>query len=392
MERLQRVYGLDLARSFAVMSAIVGHSITAYNSGEHMYNQWVQFVFRSAAPNFIIIFGVFLELIYAADLKTRGLPYITKRLFSRAVQCYFLYIFSCFVITLSQDYSLKYFLRMVLLAGATPYTDILRFYAAMLLLSPFMLQIKQNYGLKPLVIFCLIVHLVHYIYYPIPYYQGFAGADVVFGLLYGATTVLAGPSVIHGITLVLTGMWIGQHIRDNIDRHCILDIKHPQVLILWLFCMLGMYFIAKTLDEGLIVGLAGMKYRNSNSYVFFMFAISIAVFTIDVSMRVAHLLGAKRIKPVLFLGGTSLFVFSFGNSFLYITLSTGLENNVAVASTLASIAFIVALSWMYNYVRGIMNKMDKNIPYVAAYQFIAKGYADAIAGKLTRLVLKNAQK
>ncbi|MBY0406379.1 MAG: DUF3603 family protein, partial [Rickettsiales bacterium] len=214
----QRIYGLDLARSLAIFLAIIGHSVNNYNGGKELFSEWSALLFRSTGPTFITVFGIFVELVYAPVLVRQGPAAMAKKLFVRAVQCYTLYAFSCLVLALVQNYSVMYTLRMVVLLGATPYTDILKFYAAMLLLSPLFVMVKHRYGIWPLVAFCLMVHVLHYFFYPVPYYDGFTGSDILFTYLYGASTVVAGPSVLHGITFVVTGMWLGSYLRKNMSR------------------------------------------------------------------------------------------------------------------------------------------------------------------------------
>ena len=368
--------------------AIMGHSIAAYNGGVHMRNDFVQLLFRTAPATFILVFGVFVELVYGSTFVKHGPAAAAKKLFSRAVQCYTLYVLSCVVLTFIEGYSASYLLRMALLLGATPFTDILKFYSIMLLIAPLLLYVRINHGFAPLVAFCIAIHAIHFMFYPLPYYENFPGSNILFGFLYGATTDIAGPSVLHGITFVVTGMWLGNFIKGNMERYRLLDLQRPQVIYLFIACSL-LTIVGWTQFEGdYLHALAGMGFRNSNSYIYFAFGIAGAIITIDLCMRLTERLGSERIKPILFLGGTSLFIFCFGNILIYFTRTEDLSQGQAVAATLATAAANVLMAWSYNKIRARIEQMDPNLPFVRRYKFISKGYADAIAARMVGLMYK----
>lgn len=378
----ERIYGLDLTRSAAILMAIIVHSINAYDAGIYMHYVPTEILFRTATPTFIIVFGVFLELVYANAMKKYGVSYATKKLLSRAIQCYVLYVISCIILAFAEGYSAAYTLRMALLMGATPYTDILKFYSFMLLLAPYLLLVKSRKGLIPLIVFCVLVHVIHALYYPIPYPSLFRGSDVVFGFLYGATTVTAGPSMLHGLTFIVFGIWIGQVVRNNKERPFLLDRKKPEVIVALCACLVIVAVGWMNYEGNFLSTLGTMVFRNSNSYIYFAFGIAGAIVIMDACLRITHKLGASKIKPVLFLGETSLFVFCFGNCLLYITRRDDLEPNIAICFTLAVISANIAMAWGYNKFRSHVTSMDPTLPSVKVYLFMVKGYADYLAGKL----------
>ncbi len=381
---LNRIYGIDLARSIAIFLFIIGHSITAYGTQEYVSSEVLQLLLRMAPPTFIIVFGAFLELVYASNLAKHGMYYVAKRLLSRAIQCYTLYVLSCFVLALREGYSVSYVVRMALMLGATPYTDILKFYTVILVLSPLMLMIKTRFGLAPLIAFCLATHAIHAAFYPLPYVQGFPGSEILSGFLYGATTVIAGPSVIHGITFVVAGMWLGKFLRNNLDRASLLIPQKPDVI--YIFALFSTLFAlsAVTYQGHFMDDLSGMTLRNSNSYIYFIFGIPSAILLIDLSMRLSKAIGIEMTKKLVFLGNTSLFTFCFGNCALYLTMRSDLEAGKAVAATFASIAFIVSLSWMFNQFKSRVDKIKTPGRLLSAYRYVAKGYADRMAGAMLK--------
>lgn len=175
----KRLHSFDLARSFAVFIMVIGHCINAYNDGAHMRLPALQLLQRAAPALFIIIFGLFLQIVYAKSMRHNGFSSSAKKLFSRAIQCYSLYVLSCIILAISENYSIAYTIRMSLLLGATPYTDILKYYALTLLIAPFLLYLKQAYGYTPIIVFCIITHGLHYAFYPEPIIGNFPGSVII---------------------------------------------------------------------------------------------------------------------------------------------------------------------------------------------------------------------
>jgi hypothetical protein len=182
---MSRSYGLDLARSIAVLLAITNHSITAYNNGQHLRCTIADLLFRTSTATFVILFGVFLELVYARAVNRYGLRHVAHKLVSRAVQCYILYAISCLFLAAAEGYSLSYTIRMLVFLGATPYTDILKFYTVMLLIAPAVVKIRQVTGFKVLFLFCAAVHVSHACLGQFPYPSLFVGSEILYGFLYG---------------------------------------------------------------------------------------------------------------------------------------------------------------------------------------------------------------
>lgn len=383
-----RIPAIDIARSIAILLAMLSHSISAYNGGEHLYSPWLQLALRPATATFILLFGTLMELNYARKYRERGPAAAASALFSRAIQCYVLYVFSCAVLSLVEGYSLAYFLRMALLLGATPYTDILKFYAVILLLSPLLLRARIRWGLPRLALACLAVHVIHFLFYPLPFYEDFPGSRILFGFLYGATTDIAGPSVLHGLTFVITGMWLGHRLQQSKGRRRLLDAQHPQVIALLGLCLLLLIAGWSSHDEGnFFYALATLHFRNSNSYVYFAFGIACAILILDACLRLSAHLGHNATQRLTLLGKYSLFIFCFGNVLLYLTRAEGLSDDNALAATVAS--FFGGLALVYGFDR-LNKRMEKaaGTPTANAFRFITKGYADSSAKWAARQLYK----
>lgn len=306
-----RIVGLDIARSLAIVLAMSSHCISAYNGGAHLPYAWLQLLFRPATPTFIILFGMMLELVYFSRLEQRGSATTQQKLLSRAIQCYVLYVVSCGVLSLREGYSAAYMVRMCLLLGATPYTDILKFYTLLFILSSSLLQLRQRWGFMPLIVLCLLFQLFHAVYGSLPYYDGFVGSEIAFGVLYGATDIVAGPSVLHGLTFVVMGMWLGTQIKASHGRHTLLSTSNPRVVALFLVCAAFLAVGALQQGNAFFSGLSSLRLRNQNSYVYFAFGVMSALLLIETCLiasatvfrtqkMVAH---TGQIKPFYLLHG-----------------------------------------------------------------------------------------
>lgn len=120
---------------------------------------------------------------------------------------------------LSDDYSLKFSLATMMLLGVTPFTDILKFYAVVLFLAPILLQLRERIGLLPLLFGALVVHAAHPILRGLPSpadFQMSLYAERVVTFLFGVGDAqLGGPSILHGLSLVIAGMVFGRLIAGD---------------------------------------------------------------------------------------------------------------------------------------------------------------------------------
>jgi len=73
----QRMPGLDLARSWAMLLALAAHSMVQV--GMAMPSPLIGFVIRTSTPVFILLFGVMIALVHLPRAERQGMPVLAQR-------------------------------------------------------------------------------------------------------------------------------------------------------------------------------------------------------------------------------------------------------------------------------------------------------------------------
>ncbi len=358
---IPRIIGIDLTRSVAIFFAMLSHVWVV----THMDDFWsgpsadfLRALMALATPTFILLFGTMLEIVYRPRFVAGDQGRVAVRLFSRAIQCWLLYCLSVFVLYLFADgYSLKFSIATMMLIGVTPFTDILKFYAVVLFLAPILLWLRNRVGLLPLVVTALLVHVAHPVIRglpgPLDFNMGLYAERVVTFLFGVGDAKLGGPSILHGISLIIAGMAFGRLIAgDGTARtaNTTVDIvKRASYLFAGsaLALVLGVLFY----DEQSLRELGDMSLRMDSDPLYFGAGLcgAIAITSLAVLMTQRLSPEAKqRLESPVFFGRTSLFTFAFGNMILYAWPVTPAAFGSAIfQAVLVSIA-ITLLSFLFD--------------------------------------------
>lgn len=181
-------------------------------------------------------------------------------------------------------------------------------------------------------------------------------------------------------------MYIAEHIENHRERQYILDPKNPSILAIFILFSTWMIWIIYYYKADFMYDVTTMKFRNENSYIYYVFGISSAILLIDLFMRFVAWVGEKNVKPYVFFGTTSLFIFCFSNCLLYITTTTGLTNTQATLATLASIIASTVMSWCFDAFKKKETTLDGNKRLIKIYKYVAKGYADDLAQNMVNML------
>jgi len=341
-----RIVGIDICRSIAILLAMFSHALVEAGTLKATPESVaipLRFLLQMAPPIFIILFGTMLEFVYKARIEDGEYMQATRRLLTRALQCYLLYvvtILSMLVVGLSSP---GYALRCILMMGVTPYADILKFYALALAMAPALLAMRIRWGLMPLVIVSLLVHLAHPLIAAAPTPPLVNGKDYlspVLGFLTGMTTQdVGGPSVMHGLTFVIWGMVVGKAIKLMTNGDSEADMAEGKQLLSGMFvAAAGVTLLLWNWDAPLqdFVGIATLSIRNANLPLYFSLGCAVTIACVMLCIQLYDRMGASFGRPVTFAGRTSLFTFSFGNVLLYLAPNL-------TPSLLGSWAYAVAL-------------------------------------------------
>lgn len=321
-----RIVGIDVARSCAIFLAMASHVWVVSKSAAFFQGTYVdalKLLMALATPTFIVLFGTMLEVVYLPRFETGKRSILIARLWSRAIQCWLLYSLSVVVLFfVKPEYSFFFSLSTIGMLGVTPFTDILKFYAIALTVAPALLWARKSLGLIPLLILAVAVHILHPVVrgLPSPADLGLPmEMDRLAMFLFGiGGAKLGGPSVLHGMTLVIFGMALG-NILIGAASSASPGIARRAWFVLFgagLPLIAGAWFI----DIETKKGLGNMAMRMDSDPLYFaagiLGAYAITAATVLITMR-QPASSAALWKSQTFFGRTSLFTFAFGNMLLY---------------------------------------------------------------------------
>lgn len=303
IEKNKRIVGFDVARGIAILLAMLSHTFTALN-----YNPVLEInlLVRSSTPTFIIVFGFFLYLIYYPRIREGEFFNVKIKLWGRSLQCYLLYLFTCGIWAYFNDFSFIYFVRLGMLLSSTPFTDILRFYAILFFIAPYLLMLLNSKYRFFLIFIMITPHLLTF-FIPLPALTFIPYGEYISTLLYGGGQVIAGPSVLHSFIFVFLGIYIAKTFSGN----SLFDNKY--ILLLLVLSLVVIMIVPATLKD-----FSSMKLRNTNSFEYFVFSCFMSLIVIELSLFIAKKLKGVFFQPILVLSRSSLVLFCYGNSLLYI--------------------------------------------------------------------------
>ncbi|MFK3690784.1 hypothetical protein ACI2J4_10900 [Agrobacterium tumefaciens] len=357
---IARIVGIDLTRSVAIFFAMLSH-VWVITAMDRFWSGPSADLLRAsmalATPTFILLFGTMLEIVYRPKFILGERRLVTMRLFSRAIQCWLLYCLSVVVLyVLSDDYSLKFSLATMMLLGVTPFTDILKFYAVVLFLAPILLQLRERIGLLPLLFGALVVHAAHPILRGLPSpadFQMSLYAERVVTFLFGVGDAqLGGPSILHGLSLVIAGMVFGRLIAgDRAAGSLMKGSVEKRAMFLLAGSALALTVGAFSGRETLLAELGDMSLRMDSDPLYFAAGLCGAVALTCLAVIVTQGLSddrKKKMEMFVFFGRTSLFTFAFGNIILYAWMGSAESRTSAVLQALSISAIIIVLSYLFD--------------------------------------------
>lgn len=353
-----RIVGVDLVRSVAIFGAMGSHALHsagAFADNDSAGMTVARLAMGVSTPVFICLFGSMLEIVYRPRLSANGPKLTTQKLLSRALQCYVLYILALFLRVALGDFSVGYALRCALLIGVTPYSDILKFYALVLTGAPLLLWIAtRRFGLLALCIGAFAIHALHpllpLISVPSPEVLGNNFLNFAAGFFYGGGVGPGGPSLVHGVTLVIYGIVVGKLALLLLEA----DQRSRWTARLgFLGCfstLLGLAVLQWPWGMDINVPvqrLIDMTYRNGNYPIYFLIGSACSTIMVWVSLEVYDIYELTWGRRLSFIGSSSLFTFSFGNMLVVASPRPNLDPTTAIMYGLALLAAVFTLTWLF---------------------------------------------
>ena len=298
---LSRLHFIDFARTFAVVLALLAHSLANTKVFDRMGadSLYIEQFTRTATPIFVFMFGFMIEFVYVTRARAFGVASIQRRLRVRSFQCYFGYCLTSFCSLLGGHQSLYNFAASLAFFRDSRFGNILRVYAVIMLFTPLLVRLRLRYGVR-FVVFCLASVLLSF-----PFVIQLKGVDFgVFNnplnVLFGVGLGRGGPSVWHSMSFVLSGMLLASSptggaktLRNAFSRFYLIALGLVSI------CAVAWFPLVHDGPAEAWVKFVDFSYRESNMPGYYLIGIVTSVFWITLF---SLLIGTRELsRPVRFL-------------------------------------------------------------------------------------------
>jgi hypothetical protein len=298
----------------------------------------ITLIIRSGTPTFFVIFGVAVELVHVQRWQAGNGARVRKALLKRAWQCYL--AFGLVAVAAAVGGSLPWgeLIPGLLLLHEVPNGTVLSFYAFACLACIVLVPLRNKIGTLGVLAVCLAWWPIEALIEPL-----FAGDDAyilprVFGIGEGA-----GPSMLHGLSLVAAGMVLGQVVKAKLRGPV------PKRLTIEVGTLIGIALAAAVVlvaQLGLVETVKGWlniaALRQTNHWGYFVLGFLVAVSVLLIAYVVVEKWGLTKGRPPGPFGSSSLLAFGGGNIALNL-LEPLVTATTAVQAVLMSTAFVVAV-------------------------------------------------
>lgn len=405
-KKARRLQGIDVCRSAAIILAMSSHAMVEakmWNFSE----EWpagtfvaLRLLMQMAPVTFIVLFGAMLEIAYRPRFLRGEERTATRRLLNRAVQCYLLYVITILACVAAGDYSIGYAIRCILMAGVSPYADILKFYAVALALAPAIIALRNRVGLAGLLGLTALIQLAYPLVHALPDPMPIGEKDYlgpIMGFLVGKGGDVGAPSVLHGVALAMIGMIVGNATAALFAE----DRRLRRVGAIWMLTIaaisagLTLFFWNWGDPMATVIALADMSVRNLNHPIYYASGILTTIIATGLCTFAFDSKEQRWLNPIKFMGTVSLFTFSFGNVLLYLQPFTAADPWSAHLLWLGLTAAILALAYFFYRVSSKIHPSSDAIQWLGstitqdvmkavekAIAFLTKPIADAYATRI----------
>lgn len=345
MKQSQRLPYLDIYRCIFVLFAAFSHMYGHLGTWESM-SENTMLIFRlftrGATPGLLILFGVMLELVYVEYVKRKSLNYACQKLLYRSMLCYLAFISIALFGFLGGNTSIRTLVGAVTLLGTSLYANIFKLYFFMLLVAIPILAVRTRFGTLVLPIAIFIIWTIDLaliqslsnpfsnLVSPLKYFEH------SFSFFLGAGGIW-GPSILHGLTLVLFGMIMAEAVRGGS-----ITSKLALVVLVFMSLVLTAREIGVLGFRSYMLNIADISvYRANNHYLYYLYGIIYAVIAVGISWmlhRVSPLLIGKTLNYI----GSRTFEFFLIINILIVSIPGSITAANMLVSTAVFIGFTVA--------------------------------------------------
>lgn len=323
--RSSRLVFIDIARCYAVILALLSHTLLAVGFFEVLGpdSVYIKQFTRMATPMFVFMFGFMVELVYVRKWEGNQSA-IVSRLFIRSFQCYVAFALTSMCAFLGGLKSLEGFLASLVFLSDSRFGNILRVYSVMLIVTPALIKLRLACGVKSLYLILIAALFLHSSIHELQHLD-FHYAGKPMNIFFGIGNVLGGPSVAGAFTFYISGMIVAAGLRSSSPSIGLAGLYKSVAFLLLVLIILGWALIPDQPKEAWIY-FADFTYRKHNSPGYFIIG---TICSLLVIAFFGFLVGNKKIpKALLYIipvGTSSLISYTAGNMLLNLS-GTYIEN------------------------------------------------------------------
>lgn len=346
----KRIIYLDIFRfvmvSVALLSHVMGHFFI-WDVLTPPFENYLRLFTRGASPGLLILFGFMLEFVYVKYASMNGLSYSARRMIYRAGLCYIAVALIATAGLIGLHTPIKHYLAQLLLLSNTVNGDIFALYFVMLLVMIPIVALRLRFGLLSLLGLIGGIWLIDFLILQrisIPLGDSLRPLNLapLGDFLIGAGES-GGPSVFHGLTVVLFGMILGNFFatRSRRGMYCLILLVGTAALII----------AAEVTRVGWIGFIANVAnydaYRAHNALTYYAYGIVHAVAVIGIAWQLSRILPAAWQKFMTYLGSRTFIYFLFGN----LVLTSSPRGSVLATFWASFVAFVLLVTLCYGLIR-----------------------------------------
>jgi len=310
---MTRILYLDRFRFLVVSLAILSHVLSKHAVMETDLEHGARFAVlltRAATPSLLIILGIMVQIVYAPRFLTE--PALTsRRILYRAQQCYGAFLIIILVKFLTGQENALHAVQAALFLKRISNGTIFQLYALLLPATIGLLWLHRRTGPAGLVIVAALVWIASPMISAIDTMPHWRLRD--FGTILVGFGNSWGPSVYHGLSLVVFGMLAGAVISRAQNQQ---GWQHSAVGAAVLIAGATAFVADEVSQIGLRSFAAGIvdsgTYRWNNDIQYYAFGILAAVALLILSHRLSHLLPSTVFTVPDTLGRYTLTYFLLG--------------------------------------------------------------------------------
>ena len=344
-----RLAFIDIARTFAVFFALFSHAIGTAGFIHQLDSDALILakITKFATPLFVFMFGFMVEFVYVRKAERAGIGSIYNRILIRSFQCYVAYVLTSFCAYLGDYKSIEGFFASLLFFSDSRFGNILRTYSVMLLLTPFIINLRIRFGVKFL-FFSFISLIISYTFISELKLIEFGIFNNHFNIFLGIGPVENGPSVYGALSFYLAGMIMASSLSQDETgiTNKISCFYVTSFLLAAILLILGALLIKENANEAweLFTNYSYRKYNAAGYYIIGTLG------GVSIMFLFYFLIGAKTpfksIALILPVGTSSLISYTAGNVILNLLGEKVKDMNLIVFILL----FFLAITLISRYI------------------------------------------